>query len=255
MLNFIICGIIAIWILYKRVIKKDVVKEYPLGLPRGTVRALTTLLIVTFPFSYLLFDQTIPGFIINAIFILVAFYFAARKTIKWRIETIIKEMKPDFDLTQEEKKEKYPLYLPQYSVRISLILIIVLILTLNALGPNVAFEYTNTLLDLLLIIVVYVIGSVIRAYKNKKEKERIKDQIRNLKNYEALTDVEIIEQVVDEKPKKWQLRGKGILSILMSIAITIALIFYTVNFDIEFSIFSLREILLLTINLYYGFRD
>ncbi len=86
---------------YKRIIKDEIAKEYPLGLPRGTIRALTTLLIVTFPFSYLLFNQAIPGYIINAIFILTAFYFEARKTIKFRIETIIKEMKPDFDLTLE----------------------------------------------------------------------------------------------------------------------------------------------------------
>ncbi len=140
-------------------------------------------------------------------------------------------------------------------MRISLVLIIFLILILNYFGPQVAFEYTNTLLDLMFIIVGYIIGSIFRAYKNKKEAERIKEQIRNLKDFETLTDVQIIEKLVVEKPKKWQLHGKGIFSILMFSAITVALIFYTINFDIEISIFSLREILLLTINPYYGFRD
>jgi hypothetical protein len=254
MINFIICAILAVWVLYKRIIKEESIKIFPLGLPRGTIRALTTLLIVTFPFSYLFFDQPIPGFLINAIFILVAFYFETRKTIKERIETIIAEMKPGYEV-KSEKDEKYPLYFPKYSVRISLVIIIILILTLNYCGPQVPFEQTNTLLNLLLIISVYIVGSLIRAYNNKKKEKRIREQIRNLKDFETLSDVEIIEQLVEEKPKKWKLRGKGLLSISMFSAITFALILYTFDVDIQFSIFSLRELLLLTINLYYGFRD
>ena len=255
MINFIIVGIIAIWVIYKRFVADVVVREYPLGLPRGTIRALTTILIVSFPFTYLLFDAGIPGLIINAIFILIAFYFEARKSPKERMDAIIREMKQDAGVEVEEKKEIYPLYLPKYSVRISLLLIIILILTLNFLGPQVEFEYTNTLLDILIIIVLYIIGSIIRGLKQRKEEKRIKQDIKELKDYQLLSDVEIIDSLMKTEQKQWKLTGKGLISITMFFCISVALICYIIEFDISLGFYSLRGLLFLSINLYYGYRD
>ncbi|TFF98954.1 MAG: hypothetical protein EU541_06165 [Promethearchaeota archaeon] len=234
---------------------KKVVRDYPLGLPRGTIRALTTILIVSFPFTYLLFDQGIPGLIINAIFILVAFYFEARKSPKERMKTIIKEMKNESGMEIKERKETYPLYLPKYSVRISLLIIIFLILILNYFGPQVIIEYTNTLLDILIIILLYIVGSIIRVIKQKKEENKIKEDIKSLKDYQLLSDVEIIEMLLEKETKSWTLTGKGIFSITMFSCILAALICYMTEFDISLGFYSLKGLLLLSVNLYYGFRD
>ena len=76
-----------------------------------------------FPYSYLIDGEEIPGIFVNAIFILIAFYFEARKSEKEKLERIIKEIKTPQEVIIEEKKQKYPLYLPKYSVRILLLMI------------------------------------------------------------------------------------------------------------------------------------
>ncbi|TFF87612.1 MAG: hypothetical protein EU549_04410 [Promethearchaeota archaeon] len=234
---------------------EEVVKEYPLGLPRGTIRAMTTILIVSFPFTYLLFNEGVPGLIINAIFILVAFYFEARKGPKERMEAVIEEMKQDVGVQEREKREIYPLYFPKYSVRISLLVLIVLILTLNYFGPQVEFKQTNTLLDILIILILYIIGSLFRWIKQRGDEKKLKQEIKSLKDYQLLSDVEIIEILIKKEPEGWKLTGKGIFSLVMFSCILAALILYMVPIDICLQGYSLQGILLLSINLYYGFRD
>ncbi|MBD3214585.1 MAG: hypothetical protein GF311_18385 [Candidatus Lokiarchaeota archaeon] len=256
MINWIIGGFIILWLFVSRIINKRKVPEYPLGLPRGSVRALTTILVVAFPFYFLFEGKPIPGLIINAIFILVAFYFEARKSPKEKMEKIISEIKMTGELEHiETEKQIYPLYLPKYSVRISLFTILILILVINFFGPNVEFTYTNTILDIVIIIVLYIIGTFFRTIKNRREEKNIKQRIKNLKDYRNLSDVEIIEQLMKKETKKWKLTGKGIFSILMFSAIATSLIMYQISFDIPIYTFSLRESLLLLVNVYYGFRD
>ncbi|MBD3197733.1 MAG: hypothetical protein GF317_21960 [Candidatus Lokiarchaeota archaeon] len=260
MINWIIGVILIIWIIINRFSKNGKVIEYPLGLPRGTVRAITTILIVAFPFTYLINNQPVPGLIINAIFILVAFYFEARKSPKERMNRIIKEIKTPEEAEIEEEKQKFPLYLPKYSVRISLIILLILILIINFYGPNVAFTSTNTIADILIIIVLYIFGTSFRGIQNLKEEKEIKERIRNMKDYQNLSDIEIIENLMKERTKKWKLRGKGIFSLLMFSGIIVSLIFYQLNIDFNYQIlpfylFSIRETLLLLVNVYYGFRD
>jgi len=261
MINWIIGALLLIWIIINRFREGGKVVEYPLGLPRGTVRAITTILIVSFPFTYLLNNQAPPGLIINAIFILVAFYFEARKSPKEKLNKIIQEIKVPGNREFEKKKEKYPLYLPKYTVRISLFTLLVLILVCNYFGPQVEFISTNTIADILIIVVLYIIGNLFRGIKNIREEKKLKNRIKNLKDYQNLSDVEIIEKLMKQKPKRWKLTSKGIFSILMFIAITIALIFYQPEIDFDYTIeilfytFSLRETLLLLVNVYYGFRD
>ena len=45
-------------------------------MPRGTVRAFITLLVITFPLIYLINGEEIPRLIVNAIFVFTAFYFS-----------------------------------------------------------------------------------------------------------------------------------------------------------------------------------
>ena len=121
MISWFICGILLIWCIVHRIGVGDKIEGPPLGMPRGTVRALITILIVSFPFTYLLSGQQIPGLIINAIFIVVAFYFEARRGTRDKLN-VIEDIKYPEEAEKKHDIDKEPLYLPKFSVRIILIL-------------------------------------------------------------------------------------------------------------------------------------
>ncbi|MHA1414356.1 MAG: hypothetical protein ACTSO4_17295, partial [Promethearchaeota archaeon] len=79
MISWILGGILFLWCLINRFSKNGKIESEPLEMPRGTVRALITIIIVSFPLNYLIIDKAVPSPITNAIFVLVAFYFDARK--------------------------------------------------------------------------------------------------------------------------------------------------------------------------------
>ncbi|MBN1216816.1 MAG: hypothetical protein JXA99_15420 [Candidatus Lokiarchaeota archaeon] len=259
MINWIIFSIFLIWIIFKRLSKEGKIEDLPLGLPRGTVRGLITILVVAFTLNYLITKEEIPGIILNAVFILIAFYFEARKSTSEELERIIKEIKEPTEIIEEEKQIKYPLYLPKYSVRILLLSIVLIFVLINYYGPNLLFESRNTLLDVLVIITLFIIGLLIRAVKNYRKNKTIKEKIRNMKDFQKLSNIEIIENLLKEKSSWWQKTGQSILSIFMLGSIIIALTLYTFNIDARVDVFILsiqiREVLLLLINIYYGFRD
>ncbi|MFX0080598.1 MAG: hypothetical protein ACFE94_02495 [Candidatus Hodarchaeota archaeon] len=260
MISWILGGIILFWILLNRFSQDGKIEGEPLGMPRGTVRALITLMIVSFPFGYLLTGEPIPPLIINAIFIVIAFYFEARKSSEENIKKIIDELKSTDLKTIDLKKEKKPLYLPKYTVRILLVVMLVIIQVLIFVLPDITFQITNTLADILLIVGLFMIGALFRSIAKAREKKNLREQIAGMDA--SLSDVEIIENLMHKEPSWWKSTGKSLISIIMLITITTALFFYT--FDIDYQIISLtqygieltlRGILLLLINVYYGFRD
>ncbi|TFF90292.1 MAG: hypothetical protein EU548_03770 [Promethearchaeota archaeon] len=260
MINWIIGVIIIIWLIFKRCSKDGKVEGQPLGMPRGTVRALTTLLIVLFPFWYLLANIQIPGLIVNVIFVLIAFYFEARKSGKERLNKIIKEIKTPENIEIPKKKEKYPLYIPKYSVRISLISILIILILFNIfLGSPLQFEATNTFIDILLIIGIYIIGTIIRSVQNRIENKKIRHQIKEMKDYKSLPNIEIIENFMNQEESWWNQKGRSFFSIFIFLCITFSLILYNSGLDIFIPLFelnlSLKSILLLSIYLCYGFRE
>ncbi|MHA2391729.1 MAG: hypothetical protein ACXAEX_07150 [Promethearchaeota archaeon] len=254
-------GIIILWILLKRFSQDGKIKGEPLGMPRGTVRALITIMIVSFPFGYLIFGGEIPGLIINSIFIVVAFYFEARREEKEKLRQIVTELK-GLDLSiGDEESEKEPLYLPKFTVRVLLLVLLLLFIVINWLGPNIPFAQTNTLVDLLLIIGFFIIGALFRSIAKVREKKSIREQIQNMDA--SLSDAEIIEKLMLRELSWFKRKGKNILSILVLIAVIIALFCYTINFDYllitittlnNYSI-TLVGLLLIFINAYYGFRE
>jgi len=259
MITWILGGILIVWCIIRRLGRDGKVEGQPLGMPRGTVRAWITILIVSFPFNYLLLGQQIPGLITNAIFIVVAFYFEARRGSKDKLR-IIEEIKYPDETKVAAQKEKKPLYLPKFSVRIIIISILASILITNTLGPNVPFEITNTLVDLLIIIFLFIIGSFFRVIKNSKEKNRLTNQIKSIENYISLSEYEILENIEKREPSWWEQKSKNLLSLLILAAVITALLCYTIAWDLVISVlpfydFSLRETLLLLISVYYGFRD
>ncbi|MFX1374739.1 MAG: hypothetical protein ACFFA0_02900 [Promethearchaeota archaeon] len=260
MITWILGGIILFWILLKRFSQDGKVEGEPLGMPRGTVRALITLMIVSFPFGYLLRGETIPPLIINTIFIVIAFYFEARRSTEEKLKQIVNEIKTTDLKTIDIKEEKKPLYLPKYTVRFLLILMLVIIQVLIIILPDISFQAANTLADILLIVGLFMIGALFRSISKAREKKSLKEQIGEMDA--SLSEAEIIEKLILKEPGWWKSTGKSILSIIMLTTTSTALLFYT--FDLDYEIVSLTQyeieltmqgILLLLINVYYGFRD
>ncbi|MHA2182803.1 MAG: hypothetical protein ACXAAH_15395 [Promethearchaeota archaeon] len=260
MITWIIGGFLLFFIILQRFSQDGKVEGQPLGMPRGTVRALITIMIVAFPFGYLIWGDPIPGLIINTIFIVVAFYFEARRSEKEKLMQIVKELKgPDISL--EDKEEKKPLYLPKYTVRLLLVIILLAVIIINWVGPDVAFEQTNTLADLLLIIGFFIIGALFRTIAKVREKKDIREEIKNIDA--AFSDAEIIEKLMLRERSWFKRKGRNILSILVLIAVIVALFCFTFNIDyILFTLTTLDNyqitlvgLLLIFTNAYYGFRD
>jgi hypothetical protein len=260
MISWILGSILFIWCLYKR-FKTDERLEGAFGFPKGTTRALIAIIVVAFPFNYLLTGKGIPSAIISAIFILVAFYFDSRKTKREETVELIYETKFPEKAEKEAKLKKYPLYLPKYSVRTILLLLLVFILVININGPNLPFQITNTIVDILLLIFFFMIGAFFKSLINIKDKKKTKVDIKSKLNEDPFISDEKIMQFLSKKKKYWwDAKGLNSLAIITLIAVVIALFLYTIDLDYDiwtqlFYQFTLRTSLFMFINLYYGFRD
>jgi len=232
-------------------------------MPRGTVRALITIIIVSFPLQYLIYNiNNIPGLILNALFIVVAFYFEARKPTADRLKRIIREVKKP-EKIEAEKEQKKPLYLPKYSVRTILLLLLALIILLDMAIQTVTFTATNTIIDIVFIIGLYMLGSVFRGIGTSREKKKTKEQILNMQDHQTLSKYDIIEKLMEEKLGWWARKWKSFLSLLMLIFVIISISAYSFDINEDLILFSLpglytltlQGLLLLLINVYYGIRD
>lgn len=259
MISWILAGILAIWCLINRFSIDGKVEGEPLGMPRGTVRAYITLIIIAFPFHYIFFGGNVPELIINAIFVLVAFYFEARKSSVERVKRIVEEIRDPEKFQEEKKKEKYPLYIPKYSVRISMVLLLTAMLLIE---PEVPFEATNKIFDLIIIIGLFLIGAVVRGIVNYKKKKDIKERIELMENFQSLSIYDVVDKIIAEEKSWWDRKGKNIISYIMLLVVFTALILFVLEFQyniLDLPAFnytlSFKGILLLLVNAYYGFRD
>ncbi|MBY8988140.1 MAG: hypothetical protein KGD61_06765 [Candidatus Lokiarchaeota archaeon] len=255
MITWILGTFILVFVLYKRFIKDGRVDGYPLGMPRGTVRAIITLMIVLFPFTYILWDAQIPSEVVNTIFLLVAFYFEARKGEDNRLK-FIAEIKNPEKAVEEKRKTIKPLYLPKYTVRISLMIILIIYYLIDLFIQSISLELTNTLIDILIIAILYFIGSFFRTLGQLWSKKKLKEHIEAISNYKELSKYDILEKLNESKRGGANNVFKTIFSIIVFLAVTVALLLFTakIDFILIFNV-SLRRALLLLINLYYGFRD
>jgi len=141
-----------------------------------------------------------------------------------------------------------------------LVTILILVVILNFYGPKVEFIYENTLLDIVIIIIFYFFGSVFRSISHSQQKKNIKKEMLSIPEYQNLSKYELFEKIMDKKPSFWKKTWKSIISIIIFIAVSTGLMLFTLHIDYTIPLFglftiSLRETLLLLINVYYGFRD
>ena len=121
---------------------------------------------------------------------------------------------------------------------------------------NITLELTNTLIDILVIALLYFVGTFFRAIVQIWSKKKLKKQIEAIPNYKELSKYDILEKLDKKRRGGVSNVSKSIFSILVFLAVTTALFLYTADIDfvLIFNI-SLRRALLLIINIYYGFRD
>ena len=108
------------------------------------------------------------------------------------------------------KKEKKPLYLPKYTVRVFLVFMLILIQILIFINPSISFTQSNTLADVLLMIGLFIIGASFRSIIKLREKNNIREKVQNMDA--SLSDAEIIEKLMSEEQSWFKKEGKNLLS-------------------------------------------
>jgi hypothetical protein len=159
MLSWILLIILTVWMLRQRVGQGKVDPTTGLGMPEGTIRAWLAIVIVSMPFTFFWRNEPVPSLVASMVFATIAFYFGKRIEKSSVQEAVMK-------ISEERKKlsrDVLPLYLPKYTVRAILVLLVVLLFinTYFVISPLPAM--TNTFIDFLAIIGTYVIGMLGRA--------------------------------------------------------------------------------------------
>lgn len=258
MITLILECILFGYVLIRRLRSDGEIEGQPLGMPKGTVRALITIAVVSFPFHYLLANEPTPSLITNAIFILIAFYFQNRKKGDTKLNRMYDHMK-DEQYTQDKDDQFQPLYLPRYTVRCILLALVVSIIIYNEFGPDFTFETTNTMIDILSIIMLFFFGAFLKVIRTRKEKKELEIRMDKLEGEKELDRFQIMQVMIEEDPSWLAQKGKSLLSIITLSAVLFSLILFSIDEDLiiilPFYTFSLRDTLLLLINVYYGYRD
>ena len=252
----LIIGFLAIgYCIIRRLRSTGEVKGEPLGMPKGTVRALTTILILSFPLDAFLRSATIPNLVINSMFTLIAFYFSQRRDSEDKLERLYKLLKVKDD--EKSGKKWHPMYLPKYSVRGILFLLIILTVFFAPTAAS-GFNITNTIFDLLMIMIFFFIGLFFKNIFARKKKKKLKEKIADARK-DGTEDFKIMESIIEEQRKGILAQGKNVLSILVFGGVIVSLFFFTIDINPGVNVFgyyfSIRQSLFLLINAYYGYRD
>ncbi|HME51990.1 MAG TPA: hypothetical protein VKM55_07220 [Candidatus Lokiarchaeia archaeon] len=225
----------------------------PLGMPEGTVRAYLSIIVVAFPFLFVWQGLAIPNLLSNLLFLVCAFYFEKRST-KVTAKAVIGEFM-DVDDHTPKKRDSLPLYLPKYSVR-TLLIVLIIALLINSYSSTIGtITSENTFANLLITLGAFVVGLAGRRLGNNMIARRIRwhAKIKKISLSEAANEI-------DPALKRSSAILESILSIIVIIAVISSLFMFTFNFDISIPFFgivvvSTRENLLQLLSLYYGFRQ
>jgi hypothetical protein len=215
---------VSVWVLWNRFGNKYVDPGAPLKMPTGTIRALCALMIVPFPLTFMIDGEPIPAGITGLIFVVVAFYFEARSD-KNKFRDLVNQVKHE---KEEKEKVWYPLYLPKYSVRIIIFLTMIVEIIVNSLGPNLDLEKSNTILNLVIIIIYFWIGLIFGKIREGFLKGKIRRHLAGVSDEK--TEEKIIKEMETEK-KVVRRAFESVLSIIVLSAVIFSLILYEREMD------------------------
>jgi hypothetical protein len=251
MLSWIFLILLTLWMLRKRVGQGKIDPNTGLGMPEGTIRAFLAIVIVSLPFTFFWRNEPVPSIVANMVFVIIAFYFEKRIE-----KTSVKEAV--MQISEERKKltrDELPLYLPKYSVRAILVLLVLILFINSYLVTNVFPTGINTFVDILAMVSSFVVGMLGRSIEVSAAKHKI------LKRVEKTG--QSLQQVTQELEKESRLKAKRIGAIaayLVCAALIIAMFLYTANVSIDIPLVAglslpLRETLFMSVNTYFGFRQ
>ncbi|NGX45513.1 MAG: hypothetical protein K940chlam2_00668, partial [Chlamydiae bacterium] len=75
------------------------------------------------------------------------------------------------------------------------------------LTPIISFQITNTLVDVLLIVSLFIIGAFFRSIVTAREKKKLKAQVADMDA--SLSDAEIVEKLMLQEQSWWMSKGKN----------------------------------------------
>ncbi|MHA1990970.1 MAG: hypothetical protein ACW981_17875 [Candidatus Hodarchaeales archaeon] len=145
---------------------------YPLGLPRGTVRATVTLLFLFSTAYLILFDKTVPESLISTFTILCALYYGMRK-----------EIIPRSEILDEKKKEKgeTAFNLPAFTVRITIFMIFILLAVKILYFGTTTDGFSTFLYKIIYIIAGFIFGTILAKiggiFGNDPEKQNFIEKL------------------------------------------------------------------------------
>jgi hypothetical protein len=158
----------------------------PLGLPRGSVRAVLTLLIVSVVVVNLLRGREVEALWIESLMIALAHYFTSRRFIHFPAD-VMARLEAEGHVEQEPR----PLYLPRHSIRA---IIVVAFVGVAVYLYREGRLQTQTLL-ILGVIFAYLLGIVARAVRKWWTKGEKGPALRSFADVKALAVLSILTYV------------------------------------------------------------
>ncbi len=251
MLSWILLILLTVWMLRNRVGQGKVDPTTGLGMPEGTIRAWLAIVIVSMPFTFFWRNEPVPSLVASMVFATIAFYFGKRIEKNSVKEAVMQISEKQKKLT----RDVLPLYLPKYTVRAMLVLLVVLLFINSYFVTSPVTTATNVFVDILAIVGSYVLGMLGRAIEVSAAKHKILGQM-NKKGQSLQQATQELEPELRVKTK----RLGAAAAYLVCAALIIAMVLYTFDVPLDIPIVGglflpLREVIFIYVNAYFGFRQ
>ena len=140
----------------------------PLGLPRGSVRAILTLLTVAVVVVQVIRDKEVENLWVETLMIVLAYYFTSRRFIHLPAEVIQR-----LEAEGHVEHEGNPLYLPRHSIRVSLFLTFVGLAIYLYREGRMLEPQALSILGVVFAFLLGVIASAILAWWTKGKQPKV----------------------------------------------------------------------------------
>jgi hypothetical protein len=220
-------------------------------MPEGSIRALLAIVIVGFPFTFFWRGEPVPSIVANLVFVVIAFYFEKRgqkSTVKEAIMQISEERK-------KISRDQLPLYLPKYTVRFILVTLVVVLFVNSYLVSKPLPDFINTFIDILAMVGSFVFGMLGRSIEISMAKRKIRK--RKEKTGGTLQQA---AQAQEKESKVSAARIGSFISYVVCAAMITSLFLFTFNISVDIPLVAgfaipIREVLFMSVNVYFGFRQ
>lgn len=161
----------------------------PLGLPRGSVRAVLTLLIIGVVIVNLIRGHEVEALWIEALMIALAHYFTSRRFIHFPADVMAR-----LEAEGHVEHEPRPLYLPRHSIRVLIVLAFIGV-AVYMYRENRLLKPDSQALLILGVVFAYLLGIVARALRKWWTKGTKGPALRSFADLKALVVLAVLTYV------------------------------------------------------------